>query len=87
MRRHLPHGKRHDLAPVPDPALYDAALRAGCTVAEARFLAFYRHSQGYTDAAAKLGLAVQTLKNRSTTLRHRFGEPHLAGVYVRILTV
>ena len=63
-----------------------AAREAKCTRSEARLLGTYAVSEGLRDAAQRLGIAEQTAKNQSTTLRKRLGVSHLGGAIAVVLT-
>ena len=67
-------------------AVFSAARLAGCSTREAEVLATYVVSENARDAARKLGLSEQTVKNHLSAVRQRFGAPHTIAVVVKLLS-
>lgn len=67
-------------------AVYEAAIRAGCSRRQSELLATIVESRKLSEAAAKLGMAESTAKNHLVAVRQRLKVHHNAAVIAKILS-
>jgi hypothetical protein len=67
-------------------AVYDAAVRAGCTERQAETLAIYVVSSKLSVAAHKLGIADKTAEDRLGRVYRRLEVRHAAAAVAKLLT-
>jgi DNA-binding CsgD family transcriptional regulator len=67
-------------------AVFDAALRHGCTRRQAELLAVLVVSSKVRDAAVTLGMSESTAKNHLSAIRRRFDAPNTLAVVAKMLS-